>query len=71
MKMMCFKNTKMCHGGVFERAFVLYHSHTHTCAARGLCASAPSQICPVQQSQREHFASIMRGFAFIAHVVQH
>ena len=35
----------MCHGGVFERALVPEHSHTHTCAVRGLRALAPSQVC--------------------------
>ena len=36
----------MCHGGVFERALGPEGSHTHMCAARGLHASAPSQVCP-------------------------
>ena len=30
----------MCHGGVFERALVPERSHTHMCAARGLCELA-------------------------------
>ena len=36
----------MCHRGVFERALGPERSHTHTCAVRGLCASAPSRVCP-------------------------
>ena len=36
----------MCHGGVSERALVPERSHTHTCAVRGLRASAPSRVCP-------------------------
>ena len=63
-------NAKMCHGGVFERALVPECSHTHTCAARGLHALAPSRVCPVQQSRRERFASIARGFTSSAHGVQ-
>ena len=36
----------MCHGGFFERVLVLERSHTHTCAAHGLRALAPSRVCP-------------------------
>ena len=61
----------MCHGGVFERALVPEHSHTHMCAARGLRALAPSRVCPVQWSRCKHFASFARGFASIACGVQH
>ena len=59
----------MCHGGVFERALVPERSHTHTCAARGLHASAPSQVCPVQRSQRELFTSIAHGVQHLGRVI--
>ena len=60
----------MCHGGVFERALVPERSHTHTCVARSLRASAPSRVCPVQWSRRKHFASNVHGFVSIACGVQ-
>ena len=60
-----------CHGGVFERALVPECLHTHTCAARGLRASAPSRVCPIQWSRRKRFASIAHGFTSIACGVQH
>ena len=54
----------MCHRGVFERTLGPVHSHTHTCAARGLRASAPSRVCP----SNSHDANVSHPLYMVSHL---